>query len=358
MGSDNHVTIDAIGALARRELPPDKLQRIAKHLGECERCAALAQQNVSTRDVADAFDIEKLDHPRVDPDLAAYVDRILPAARRREIAAHLLTCDRCREDVADLEKTRAQIVKKTPWFAYAAAAALVIALVAIALWPRGRLRPVVAPPHAQQQQKSIPSPAIANTTTSYDRADWKTAVADAVRTGRVPHAAILAEIHASAETLRGSDTTKSVKLDPSGVVIETTTPQFTWTAFDHAHYIVSVFDGERKVASSGTISTPAWTSSKPLARGTTFTWQVEVLRDSKSDIIPAPPNPPAMFHILDDATARDLDDARRRYPNDHLLLGVLYARAGLESRAREELRKSGSAVKVTSITDDSYQIGK
>ena len=340
MGSGIHVTIDAIGRLARRELPPEKVLRIARHISECGECAALARDVTSLGDADDLFDVEDLEHPRVDPDLAAYVDLILPLARRAEIAAHLETCERCRQDVADLERIRASSARKTPWLAYAAAAVLVIALAGITLWPRGPLRSVPQPP---SPRSAAPVPIATTTATTYDRPEWQTAVDEARRTGRVPRAAILAEIHASPETLRGNDRATPAKLDPAGVVIETTTPRFTWTAFDHARYVVSVFDGDRKVASSGKITTAWWIPASPLARGKTFTWQVEVARDGKSEIIPAPPSPPAMFHIIDEATARDLDDARRRYPTDHLLLGVLYARAGLESSAREELSRGGQA---------------
>src|SRR5262249_48685980 len=57
-------------------------------------------------------------------------------------------------------------------------------------------------------------------------------------------------------------------------------------------------------------------------------------------VFPTPSAPPAMFHIVDEAAWREIEDAKRLLPNNHLLAGVLYARAGLRDRAIEELRAS------------------
>ena len=47
-----------------------------------------------------------------------------------------------------------------------------------------------------------------------------------------------------------------------------------------------------------------------------------------------------MFHVLDEAAWREIEEAKRLLPNNHLLAGVLYAHAGVRDRAVEELRAS------------------
>jgi hypothetical protein len=53
----------------------------------------------------------------------------------------------------------------------------------------------------------------------------------------------------------------------------------------------------------------------------------------------------ATFAVLDAEARRELDAARRFAPDDHLLLGVLYARAGLQHKAAEELARGDSSAR-------------
>jgi len=77
-----------------------------------------------------------------------------------------------------------------------------------------------------------------------------------------------------------------------------------------------------------------------LERGVTYTWDVRVLaRDGSEKVFPAPPASPAKFRVMTDRDATELEAARTRFPNDHLLLGLLYARSGVGDRAQEELRR-------------------
>jgi hypothetical protein len=83
------------------------------------------------------------------------------------------------------------------------------------------------------------------------------------------------------------------------------------------------------------LSTITWTPDRPLQRGLTYAWQVRVV--GQDVIIPSPPAPPALFRIVDEETASEAAEARRRFPGDHLLLGLLCARAGLRRCAADEL---------------------
>jgi len=80
-----------------------------------------------------------------------------------------------------------------------------------------------------------------------------------------------------------------------------------------------------------------WTCDVELPRGRAYTWQVEVRRGDATSMLPMPPAPPARFEVLSARTKEALDAVRRDWPDDHLLLGVLCARAGLREAALEEL---------------------
>ncbi|HYU26229.1 MAG TPA: zf-HC2 domain-containing protein [Thermoanaerobaculia bacterium] len=272
------------------------------------------------------------EHP---DDLMQYVDRELPRERRREVAEHLAWCAQCREDVDDYGREREQMQPhRGVWIAAAAAAAVVIAVLASVFYPRreeARLKRDVA----------VPAPAI-KSADAYGRADWSAAVRDALQSQGVARPEILSELRPASDKPRGTTSRSNGSLSPAGVVVDTTTPRFEWTPSPGARYIVSVAAGDREVANSGQLAQASWTPPHPLARGTTYTWQVEVRLGPSTTILPAPPRPPALFRIVDDATANELAEAARRFPADHLLLGVLYARAGVQSRAAEELAQAAS----------------
>lgn len=284
--NDQHVTASDVQKLARRALAPADVLRVARHVGECAKCAALGQEPVSRDDVDEAFGLDEV--PRRSPRVGIFVGALAAAA---------------------------------------AAAFVTFALI--------------------QQPAETPSPIARRTIATrtpftYDRADWNTAVADAVRNGNIAAPNVLRSIRTKPDVLRGATEVVDAKLAPAGVVLDETTPHFTWTAFKNAQYLVDVYEGETAAASSGVITSNDWTPQQPLRRGATYTWQIEIRRSGKSIIVPAPPLPEARFHILDAKTSVDLADARRRFPNDHLLLGVLAARAGLQTVAEDELRASSS----------------
>jgi hypothetical protein len=136
--------------------------------------------------------------------------------------------------------------------------------------------------------------------------------------------------------VRGHSTASSTAaLEPAGVVLMTDRPRFRWkTSVSRA--VVSIFDGPRRVARSGLLNVSEWMPDSPLPRGRTYQWQVE-LRNGTPRILPAPPDPPAAFRVMDEASFRELTAAQRERPDDHLLLAVLYARAGARSDAEKEL---------------------
>ena len=329
--SREHVGIEEIGKLRGRELTPQEILEVSRHLATCAECAALAAQQAPIDRCARLL-AGLAEHPDVESDLTGYVDGTLSPSRRAEIAGHLESCRQCREDVADLENERERLAPNRQWprvlfGAIAASAAFVVILLLPRRGPEPQ-RPILRAPSVKVIRP-----------VGYGRPDWDEAVRDAERSGRIEAPPTLAALRPRADVLRGTAGEAAAHLEPAGVIVESTQPHFTWPAFDDAHYKVGVFNGEKEVTTSGKIDTTSWSPAAPLQRGVLYTWQVEVRRHGNVSILPAPPQPQALFRILDDASAATLADARQRFPNDHLLLGVLAARFGLRASAEEELRQ-------------------
>ena len=127
---------------------------------------------------------------------------------------------------------------------------------------------------------------------------------------------------------------------PVGKVIQTDRPQFRWRELKDAEsYVVTIFDSNfNKVAESPSLRQAAWTTGTPLKRGAVYQWQVTAIKDGQEIKSPVRPAPDARFKVLDVAAANDIAAAKRQSGNSHLLLGILYANAGLIDDAERELQ--------------------
>jgi hypothetical protein len=129
-------------------------------------------------------------------------------------------------------------------------------------------------------------------------------------------------------------------IGPVGTIVRTDRPGFRWKSLNGAtSYVVAVYDASfNKVTSSEAQSGTEWSPAGALKRGETYTWQVTAIKDGKELVSPAPPAPDAKFKILDAAKTRELEHAKRTYPDSHLVLGILYERAGLLDDAEREFK--------------------
>ena len=264
------------------------------------------------------------EHPDLEDVLFRYADGTLDPDRRAEIDAHLEHCARCREDVSDAVAAQRSIGRRRPRIPWliAAAVAVMVAVAATLWWPRSEQPPAPLAPHTAA---AVPS-------------EWKALVQQARTARRVNPPPAFRALQVERDTLRDDSAPHAGgTLSPSGTVIETQQPAFRWPAVKGARYVVSIFEKEKEIARSPVLLDNQWTSSQPLTRGGTYVWQVKVRGTGGVTILPAPPDPPALFTVLGSKDAADLDEARRRFPGDHLLLGVLYARAGVRDRAEEEI---------------------
>jgi hypothetical protein len=283
-------------------------------------------------------------HPTQD-ELSRFLHGGLRADRVSAVARHLQECQHCTDRAMPPERlTRATEslqsglatppARRWPWFAAAAAAAAAIVVLLVVRAPR-RTTPVeVLPPVSQ------------NTTTTaerqpaYARADWKSAVDDALRRGTIRMPAELADLQLEADPERALPQQTSIRLAPAGVIVESTRPSFRWTGSAGMTYVVTIFDGRNVAAESPLLREAQWQPGRELRRGRVYQWQVEVRGDGVKTILPEPPAPPALFRVLDAASHEELESARAAHSGDSLLLGVLYARRGLRAEALQELRKT------------------
>jgi hypothetical protein len=165
---------------------------------------------------------------------------------------------------------------------------------------------------------------------------------DALTGGRVEQPALVAELAGKADMLSGGgkEGVAFALINPIGKIIAAERPTLRWQPLVGATgYTVAVYDENlNRVAVSELVTTTSWTVTPPLVRGQVFKWQVRAVKDGQEIVSPAPPAPEARFKVLEQARLNELNQAKRQHSNSHLLLGLLYARAGLVDEAERELQ--------------------
>ena len=336
------------------------------------------------------------EHPTLDQ-TAGYVDGMLSGEELQVVTDHLTSCEHCSVVVDDLHAFKSQIVTdlnheyrpapvsdpKRGWRqrvvaslpslfqrspALAFGTAMVLLLLTVSGWliwrtipqPEKKQEAIVTPPPPPAPNPSIDNPApavIAQLTDggaaiSLDQqgklsgADhlppaYQRMVKDAFSNPRLEKSPLLVGMARPSSSLMSGDKqadTFSV-IDPVGIVLLSARPTFRWTRLEGATgYVVEIYDSRfNLVAASPQLTGNSW-ESQPLKRGGVYGWQVKAIKGGQEFKSPSPPAPQAKFRILDTGKAHELVQARRRYGSSHLLLGLLYARAGLVDEAQQEFR--------------------
>jgi len=332
---------------------------------------------------------------------ADYADGLLVGEERRMVEDHLASCAQCAPLMADLRAFRSEIMQdldheyrpetlpqteslltrvkavlpapllRIPIWVYAAAPALL--LLAVAWWFAWRSTDNEKPPQfagasptpttSPSVSPAAPSPPPEAATvivklkdgptsltldakgamTGVDQwpSDYQRLAREALEVQRVERSPLLEGLSRPGSSLMGVDDEgrSFAVIEPAGKVTLSDRPTFHWSRLsDAAGYVVEVYDERfNRVSSSPLLSGVSW-APPPLARGQVYLWQVKAIRDGQEFTAPRPPAPQARFRILDQTTANEIAQARRDYASSHLLLGVLYARAGLLKEAEQELR--------------------
>jgi len=140
-------------------------------------------------------------------------------------------------------------------------------------------------------------------------------------------------------------------IEPVRTVTLSEHPTFRWARLKGATgYVVEIYNEDfDPVSSSPRLSERRWKVPQALKRGAIYYWQVKAIKDGKELISPYPSTQQVKFRILDEAKANELLRVRQSYGSSHLVLGLLYADAGLLDEAEGEflaLQKAnpGSAI--------------
>lgn len=127
---------------------------------------------------------------------------------------------------------------------------------------------------------------------------------------------------------------------PTGAVVEAARPRFEWQRVPGAtSYVVLMKDLVTGSDIEGRSTTePTWKPDEPLVRGHQYDWMVDVRIGEQRIRIPASKEPYATFKVLDARQAREIAIARQSWGDSHLVIGIIYARAGLTREAELEFR--------------------
>jgi hypothetical protein len=164
-------------------------------------------------------------------------------------------------------------------------------------------------------------------------------VKEALQSGRVKITTPLTGSAGKSGTLMGDPSNTAFRLlAPVNRVVETDRPTFRWKGLEGAAtFRVTVFDENlNKVAESKSLITTEWTVSPALRRGQTYIWQVRASANNREIVAPAPGASRVKFKVLEQAKIEEIANARRAYAKSHLVLGLLYANAGLLDDAERE----------------------
>lgn len=390
-----HLSSVQIEDYQRQKLTPAELLGVDDHLAECAECRRLVESTLNhdaARLYADLAEGAVGRHLSFEQS-AAYVDGLLTGDERRMIEDHLASCAQCAPLTADLRVFRNEIAPeldreyrpqrmadgaspqagwrdrivaalpapffKIPLWAYAPA----LLLLAVAGWMAWRATSKPPSPqivHTSPTPAASPTPDIAPVLAQLNDGgssltldaegrltgvdgwprEYQQLAKTALSNQRVERSPLLAGLSRPGSSLMGGDDEgrRFAVIEPAGKVLLTDRPTFRWSKLEGATgYVAEIYDARfNPAATSPALTTASWTSP-PLARGQAYSWQVKAIKDGQEFIAPRPPAPQAKFRVLDQATADEIARARRDYASSHLLLGLLYARAGLLDEAEREL---------------------
>ena len=342
----------------------DELQRVGRHIENCDRCRRLLARIERTSDTADFLWLELSGH---NDDSIGIMTPAPPTPRQ------------ARATIIHLKYVVAFVNRARPLLAIGAGIALLVAFLVVVVV---RYRPRTLHEQAAQtdgtsnrlpvpEASSTAEPATPSGTSlpatgvivasvvdngrkvSIDDhrnlngfeglpGDWQKSIIWAMEHHRLNLPAAALALIGQPGSLRGrpESGTRFELTSPVGDVIESIRPVLSWQPLDGAmSYEVNLFDSAyRAIASSGPLNRTEWTIPFELERGRVYSWQVTGrVRDSEV-ISPSFPAPEARFMIVDASAANDLRRANAVRPRSQLLMALLYARVGLFQKAEGELR--------------------
>jgi anti-sigma factor ChrR (cupin superfamily) len=339
-----HVKREQLDGLRDGTLPPAEVAAVGRHAMACETCGKAVGESLSMdrmmRDLRIQIEAgQDVEHLSQDA-LMAFADGMLHGEEREAARVHLEECGICRSELEEIDRLKSLIRPRRRWAVYAIAASLAAIALILPLLNRQPETPIPTPRHTTSSNPVVTQPPTDPETTGYGRKDWDRWVAEAKRGRQLPMPAIVAALRPPQTQLRGTTEDDDLQLRPNHVVVASSRPRLQWEKREGASYNVVLQIGEQ-IVESGALTDPAWTPAIDLKRGREYAWQVETTIGGVRSIYPKAPDPPARFRVLEQSALDEIDDARKRYPEDHLLQAVLFARYGLRDEAMDALDRLG-----------------
>lgn len=182
-------------------------------------------------------------------------------------------------------------------------------------------------------------------------------VKTALITGKVQTPRTLRELNdSSAPSMGKPGGSAFTLLSPVGRIIASDRPTFRWRPLSGAiGYQVTITDpeaGYKEVATSPELQGTKWTVDRRFERGRIYNWQVIARTNSGEVKAPALDAPEAKFKVLEQAKADEVARAKRAYAGRHLMLGLVYAQAGLLDEAEHEFEALVRANRQSPVAKD------
>jgi hypothetical protein len=391
-----HLSREEIDNYIARKLAPTELLRVDGHLAVCTECMTKLNPRTSLETVREQIFASEIEPHLSFETMSQLVDGDLNEIEREIAELHMQNCGECSSGVeelgavretlkTDLVQTDPVVVKTTdrkfafsPWSWLIPVAAIII--LGFMLWafrtggdPANNLAntsnsvnvPNTYPNVEIATSNSTPSNIDQNSDTAVvvasvadgggrievlkdgrirgiDSGQFEQKVRAALTDGAINVPADARDLMLSGGTLMGPSTpADGFRLfGPIGRVVEMDRPPFRWQPMKGAaSYKVGVYNENfQLVAESPEIKTTVWTPAVGLPRGRIYRWQVTATVDGKAIVSPTRPAPDAKFKVVDTARANEIQQARRTAGNSHLLMGIVYADAGMIAEAQREFQ--------------------
>ena len=356
-----HISNPELRTFLERNLPPDQLLDLDDHLAVCPECRAALEREAQA---GPAFGSLQADFGASQPHLE--YEQVLGLAEGKSVPAeveyHATHCSSCAYQVEELRQfiaetaevsrsssavqpiaRRAQILSWRPRLVWSALAAAIL-LGAGLYWQSSF--------HTPKSAATLASLRDGDYHLSLDQSgqlrgaeglqpDERQALRTALDSGRLAVDKIFEFTGGQQETMLGAPVAAAPfkVISPVNRVVIDDRPTFTWQPMPAATgYRVRIYaSGYRKIAESALIRGTSWQAAAALPRGQSYTWTVTAEGPKGEVRSPAPPQPEAEFKVIDAFTAATLERASSSRGTDHLLIAVLYARAGVIDKARAQL---------------------
>lgn len=327
---------------------------------------------LDSRPAARAGDAEESIRHLTPEDLKAYANGLLTSARLSYCQAHLDSCEECREELEDLrtvksdlsafprpEPNRGVLARRNRHRGLTLPQAGVVAVIFVAAavsaflwWGRGSPRAKKTSVAVPVAQSLTPPPAPAMPTRDTRVADeiaalpddLRSAVSEAIQHGKLQLPPDVSRLRTRGPNLPAAQgaTKGFALLGPFGATISDTRPEFSWQPLAGAigYSVVIVDAGLHPVQRSPALRTTAWRPRRHLRRGRTYLWEVTAtLRGGSKVVASEPSTSETHLRVVGLKLADEIAHFRHGHPDAHLVLGAVYAQAGMLTESADELSK-------------------